>query len=218
MESESIVFVVDDDAAVRDALRELLEASGLHVATFASVEEFWAGYLPRRPACLLLDIRMPGVSGLDLQEQLKARGINLPIIVLTGHADVAMATRCLKAGAADLLEKPVDDRKLLASIHECLARDAECHRQERWKAELGDRLACLSARERQVLDLVLQGLPNKTIAMTLGIAQRTVEVHRAQVMKKMQANSLAELVRMVVVCETGRQVAEVVVGADAAQA
>jgi len=192
---ESTVFVVDDDDAVRDGLRMLLESAGLQAQSFRSPEEFIAGYRPDRAGCLVLDIRMPGMSGLELQQRLPALGIALPVIILTGHGDVPAAVQALKSGAVDFIEKPFDAELLLERIRGALARDAESRRREAGRARCGERLARLTPREREVMKLMVAGKANKVIATELGISERTVELHRSRVMRKMQARSLPELVR-----------------------
>jgi two-component system response regulator FixJ len=192
------VFIVDDDAAVRDALKFLLRSVGHPVEAFASALEFLDAYRDDRPGCLVLDIRMPGMSGLELQEKLVERRSILPIIFITGHGDVPMAVEAMQAGAMDFIQKPFRDQDLLDRINQALEKDAKN------RAALGElnlireRLASLTPREREVMDLVVHGKANKVIAGDLDLSQRTVEIHRARVMEKMQAASLAHLVRMVI--------------------
>ncbi len=195
---EPTVFVVDDDAAVRDSLAELIESVGLHLEAYDSAQAFLAAYDPLRPGCLVLDVRMPGMSGLDLQEELNRRQVLLPIIFITGHGDVPMAVQALKRGAAEFIQKPFRDQDLLERIEGALERDAG-HRKA-WTARefIVQRLDTLTARESEVLEKVVAGAPNKVIANELGISHRTVEIHRSKVMEKMQAGTLAELVGMVV--------------------
>lgn len=196
------VFVVDDDPAVRESLRLLLAESGLAVEVFASADEFLRAYRPGRRGCLLLDVRMPGMNGLDLQAHLRTRRIPVPVVIITGHADIPMAIKAMKAGAVDFIEKPFDDEKLLAGIRAALRRDDEdpSNVAERRKVLAG--LRQLTPREREVFDLVIEGLSNRQIADELGITQKTVEVHRAHVMRKMHAQTLANLVRMAMVAES----------------
>lgn len=195
--SEPTVFVVDDDADLCDSLRWLLESDGLRVETYTSAQSFLDAYTPDRPGVLLLDIRMPGMSGLELQQYLKERGFSIPIIILTGHGNVPMAVRAVQAGALDFLQKPVDDQVLLARISEAMRLDAQ-NRQERLEDEkVLRRLKSLTPRERNVLDLVVGGKSNKQIAGELCIADKTVEVHRKHLMKKMGVRSVVELVRAV---------------------
>jgi FixJ family two-component response regulator len=195
--TEPTVFVVDDDEAVRGGLQQLLQSIGLKVQTYGSADEFLANYLPEQSGCLVLDIRMPGMGGLDLQEQLAEQGIYLPIIFLTGHGDVPAAVRALKAGAMDFLEKPFNCQVLLDLVQQGIRRDAETRTRGAEESEITRRLAMLTAREREVLDMVIAGKANKVIAMDLDISERTVEFHRGKIMKKMQVRSLAELINMV---------------------
>jgi two-component system, LuxR family, response regulator FixJ len=196
METEPTVFVVDDDAPIRAGLQFLLESVGLRVETFESAEAFLAGYDPARPGCLILDVRMHGMDGLTLQNRLAASRIEIPIIIVTGHGDVSIAVRAMKSGAIDCLEKPVDDRVLLERIRDALARDDHRRRQRATELETEQRLASLTPRERQVLDLVLAGKPNKQIAAHLDVTTKTVEAHRHKMMQKMGAANLTTLVRV----------------------
>ena len=190
------VFVVDDDDAVRNSLKLLLKSAGLHAEVFGSAPEFLSKYEDAQPGCLVLDVRMPGMSGLELQEELNRRGAMLPVIFITGHGDVPMAVEALQHGAFDFLQKPFRDQELLDRVQRALARDAENRTRLRHTDRIRERLASLSPREREVLELVTQGKANKMVAGDLGVSQRTVEIHRAHVMQKMEAGSLAELVRM----------------------
>ncbi len=183
------VHIVDDDDAVRRSLRFLLEVAGLSVATYASGAELLRADLSRA-GCVLTDMRMPGTDGLQLQAQLAARGVRLPVILMTGHADVPLAVQALKAGAADFLEKPFKDGELLAAVQAALARDSDAVRA-------AERLAALTAREREVLDLLVAGKSSKEIAKALGTSPRTIDVHRARVFHKLEARSLPELVHLV---------------------
>jgi two-component system response regulator FixJ len=191
------VFVVDDDNAVRDALRFLLRSVGLAVETFASATEFLDAYRDDRPGCLVLDIRMPGMTGLELQDKLIERRSILPIIFITGHGDVPMAVEAMQAGAMDFIQKPFRDQDLLDRIHQAIDKDAKTRQSLGELAAIRTRLASLTPREREVMDLVVHGKANKVIAGDLDLSQRTVEIHRARVMEKMEASSLAHLVRMV---------------------
>jgi RNA polymerase sigma factor (sigma-70 family) len=192
----STVFIVDDEASVRDALRLFLDVSGFRVKTFASGEEFLAAIDPARPGCLVLDVRMPGMSGLEVQQELKRRGITLPIIVITGHGDVAMAVAALKAGGLNFLEKPIDHDMLIADIREALNRDQRA-REARIESEaIAERARRLTPRERSVMELAIEGHSNRAIAELLGISIRTVENYRAAVIQKMEAASTIHLVRM----------------------
>jgi len=192
----SRVFIVDDDEDVRDSLRLLLRSVGLEAETFASAQGFLAAFDPQRAGCLVLDIRMPGMSGLDLQKRLSELGATVPIIFITGHSDVPVAVRAMRSGAIDFLQKPFDDQELLDRIHQALALDARHRRALADRQPILDRLASLTPREREVMDLVVQGLANKNVASELGVSPRTIEIHRARVMAKMKASSLAHLVRM----------------------
>jgi FixJ family two-component response regulator len=195
MPPEPTVFVVDDDSAMRDSLRWLLESVGLTVRTYPTAADFLREYDPSLPGCLVLDIRMPGMSGLDLQAELARRGAGLPTIVVTGHAEVPMAVRAVKAGALDFIEKPFSDQLLLDRVRQALELDREDREVRRRRGEARSRFETLTTREREVLELVAAGKANKEIAAALGLSPKTVEVHRAHVMSKMAADSLAELVR-----------------------
>lgn len=193
--ADEIVFVVDDDADVRDSLCALLESAGVAAEAFASAQAFLDAHKPERAGCLIADIRMPDMDGLELQEELNRRNAGLPVIVVTGHADVPLAVRAMKAGAVDLIEKPFDDVLLLASVKRALAKATGAREQAAVTDAAKARIASLSARERQVLELLVAGQPNKIIAFELDISPRTVEIHRAHVMEKMEAKSLSDLVR-----------------------
>jgi FixJ family two-component response regulator len=199
MNSESTVFVVDDDQAMRHSLQWLIESVGLRVQTFGSAEEFLQIYYPGQAGCLLLDVRMPGMSGLDLQSYLARDQISLPVIIITGHGDVPMAVKAMQAGAMDFIEKPFKDDDLLASIRTALTADQKRRSERLKRAEIATRLAELTPREHEVMDMVTGGKSNKDIAATLGVSTKTVEAHRARVMDKMRADSLADLVRMVLI-------------------
>ena len=193
---EPTVFVVDDDRAMRDSLSWLLDSVGLRVRSYATAAEFLADHDPAQPGCLVLDVRMPGMSGLDLQAELARRGVELPTIVITGHAEVSMAVRAVKAGALDFIEKPFSDQLLLDRVRQALEIDLEVREVRRRREDARRRLATLTAREREVLNLVVAGKANKEIASELGVSPKTVEVHRAHVMSKMCVDSLAELIRI----------------------
>jgi two-component system response regulator FixJ len=193
--ADEIVFVVDDDADVRESLCALLESAGLAAEAHESARAFLAAYQPARSGCLIADIRMPDMDGLELQEELNRRSAGLPVIVVTGHADVPLAVRAMKAGAVDLIEKPYDDDRLLASVRRALAQALDARQQAAAAEVAKSRIASLSVRERQVLELLVAGEPNKIIAFQLEISPRTVEIHRAHVMEKMEARSLSDLVR-----------------------
>jgi FixJ family two-component response regulator len=196
LRAASVVYVVDDDEAVRDSLRWLLEANRYQVACFAGADEFLASYDTTRTACLILDVRMPGMSGLELQEQLVARGVNLPILFITGHGDVPMAVGTMKRGAVDFIEKPFNEADLRASVERMLAAaedEAQTRKREREREDL---LSRLTARERQVLECIVGGRLNKQIADDLGISIKTVEAHRANIMDKLNAGTVADLLRL----------------------
>jgi len=190
------VIVVDDDDAVRASLRLLLKSVGLEVQTFGSASEFLGSYNAQQPGCLVLDVRMPGLSGMELQEQLNLRGAIIPVIFVTGHGDVPMAVEAMQHGAFDFLQKPFRDQDLLDRIQRALVRDRENRVQLLQKDQIRTRLESLTPREREVLQLMTRGRPNKLMAADLGLSQRTIEIHRARVMEKMHASSLAQLVRM----------------------
>jgi FixJ family two-component response regulator len=193
----AVVFVVDDDRSMRESLLMLLRSVNLQAQAFASPQEFLAVPRPDAPGCLILDVRMPGSSGLDLQQQLVNAHIEIPIIFLSGHADVRVSVRAMKAGAVEFLTKPVGDQELLDAVHQALARSRASRASRAERAALQDRYKSLTLREREVLHLVASGLLNKQIAGELGISLVTVKLHRGHVMQKMGAGSLAELVKMV---------------------
>lgn len=195
--SKPTVFVVDDDPGVLDSLALLLRSVGLEAATYASANEFLSDYDPEKPGCLVLDVRMPGMSGLQLQERLEARGSTLPIIFLTAHGDVPMAVKAVKAGAADFVQKPFRDQEFIDKIQQALEENKRLRKEAGQHDEILARMAMLTPREKEVMDLVVDGKANKVIAHQLDLSQRTVEIHRARVMEKMGAGSVAELVRMV---------------------
>ena len=199
MSKQATVFVVDDDQAMRNSLKWLIESVGLTVRTYASADDFIKDYYPGRAGCLLLDVRMPGMSGLELQEQFLEQQIKIPIIIITGHGDVPMAVRAMKAGAVDFIEKPFNDELLLESIRNALIRDVGQRTAQSARADIATRLVHLTPREHEVMEMVTSGRANKDIAKTLGVSSKTVEAHRARVMEKMQASSLAELVKMAIV-------------------
>jgi RNA polymerase sigma factor (sigma-70 family) len=196
-EPESIVFVVDDDPSVRCAIERLIGTVGLQVQLFGSAQEFLASKLPNLPSCLVLDVRLPGSSGLALQRQLVEANVQIPIIFITAHGDVPMTVRAMKAGAVEFLTKPFHDQDLLDAIHLGLERDRGRRQQEAGLAALRERFESLSPREREVVSMVVSGMLNKQIAAQIGTAENTVKVHRSRAMEKMQANSLADLVKMI---------------------
>jgi len=195
-EPESMVFIVDDDEAMRDALDTLIRSVGMKTVLHASADEFLASYDPEQPGCLVLDVRMPGMSGLELQDRLVEEGVDLPVIIITGHGDVPMAVRAMRAGALDFLEKPFREQDLLHRIHQAIERDAKIRRERAAKADIVARLASLTSREREVMERVVAGKHNKAIASELGVSHKTVEFHRVKIMEKMKADSVAALVRM----------------------
>lgn len=194
--SSQTVFIVDDDPAIRIGMQALMESVNIQHEVFASADEFLKREEDHRAGCLVLDIRMPGLGGLELQDELIDRGNTLPIIFITGHGDVPMAVDAMQKGAVDFIQKPFRDQELLDRIRQALLADKERRQEREHQAEVENRLEKLTNREREVFDLVVTGKPNKVIAYELDVSQRTVEIHRARVMEKMQARSLADLVRM----------------------
>lgn len=191
------VFIVDDDAAVRDSLAMLLELKGFHTRTYATAEDFLERYRAEWAGCLVLDLRMTGMSGLELQTELARRGVRLPVIIVTAHGDVPTARAAFKAGAVDFIEKPVDDEALIAAIAGAMDRDARERREAALRVSVAERLERLTPREREVLDLVADGRHNREIAALLSISPRTVEVYKARLMEKLQVQRVPELVRLV---------------------
>jgi len=196
MTKKPVIMVVDDDSGVRNAMRILLKSVGLESVLYASAQEFLAAYQPTQPGCLVLDIRMPGMSGLELQQELNLRGAVIPVIFMTGHGDVPMAVEAMQHGAFDFLQKPFRDQDLLDRIQKALVKDSQLRAALGEHSRIRTHLESLTAREREVLDLMTQGKQNKAIAQDLGVSPRTIEIHRSRVMEKMNAQSVAELVRM----------------------
>lgn len=196
-QTKPTVFVVDDDPSVLDSLHFLLKSVGTDAETYSSASEFLEAYDPDKPGCLVLDVRMPGMSGLELQEELVARGSVLPIIFLTAHADVPMGVTAVKGGAANFVQKPFRDQELIEKIQHAIEEDARLREELADHTQIAARIASLTPREREIMALVVEGKANKTIENELGLSQRTVEIHRARVMEKMQAGSAAQLVQMV---------------------
>ena len=204
-EDKAIVFIVDDDASVRDSLRWLIESVQLQVQCFATAQEFLQGYQSQQTGCIVLDVRMPGLSGLDLQEELRQQGFVVPVIIITGHADVPMAVRAFKSGVFDFIEKPFNDQHLIDRIHQAIDKSrSQKVNIQRWQ-DARDRLQKLSSREVQVLDCIVSGSSNKTMARELDISVKTIETHRANLMSKMQAGSVSELVRVALLAERGKE-------------
>jgi FixJ family two-component response regulator len=195
-EADPIVFVVDDDPLIRDGLRSLIKSVGLHVETFGSSREFMQRRPSDAPGCLVLDVRLPGLSGLDLQRELTESNFQIPIIFMTGHGDIPMSVRAMKNGAQEFLTKPVRGQDLLDAVQQAIARDRAARRERAKMADLRTRFDSLTPREKEVMDLIVAGLLNKQIAGELNIEEVTIKTHRAHIMQKTQAESLAHLVRM----------------------
>jgi len=191
-----VVFVVDDDASMRDAISRLLNAVGLTVQTFTSAREFLNRRLPDVPGCVVLDVRLPGLSGLDLQREMVEKGIHIPVVFITGHGDIPMSVQAMKAGAVEFLTKPFRDQDLLDAVRSGILLDRKEREERAELAELRDCVRQLTQREQEVMSLVVSGLLNKQIALQLGTSEKTIKIHRSQVMRKMRAHSLAHLVRI----------------------
>lgn len=200
--SETTVFIIDDDEEVRSAMVLLMESVGLSAKAFISATEFLKEFDPKIPGCIVTDVRMPGMSGLDMQKKLNEIGAHPQIIIITGHGDIPMAVDAMREGALDFIEKPFNDQRLLDSVHRAIEKDAAERGIAMRLAEIQDRVASLTRREKEVMELITQGKRNKIIADELCVSQSTVEAHRAKVMEKMQADSLSELMRMVLSLET----------------
>lgn len=196
MQPEQIVYVIDDDEAVRQSLEFLLKTSGITVLGFESAKVFLEKLPHIKSGCIITDVRMPEITGIDLLRRIRDSGVDIPVIVITGHGDVSLAVEAMKVGAVDFLEKPFDDETLLSSVRSALRKGADTARHKAEVSEINERLTALSNRERQVLEGLVAGKANKVIAFDLGISARTVEIYRANVMTKMSANSLSDLVRM----------------------
>lgn len=200
--AKATVFVIDDDQAMRNSLKWLIESVGVGVESFASADEFLAQHQPGRTGCLVLDVRMPGMSGLELLEHLAQRNMHIPAVIITGHGDVPMAVRAMKSGAIDFIEKPFNDEALLDAIRRAIAYEEQQRNSHSEHLQVQERMSHLTPREYEVMTMVTDGRSNKEIANTLGVSAKTIEAHRARVMEKMQAGSLAELVRMALAVES----------------
>ena len=195
MQNETVVHIIDDDDAVRDALHMLLTSENITAQAYASAEEFLDQEEISQPGCLLLDIRMPGMSGLQLLDHIKEKDMSLPVVLITGHGDVSMAVQAMKDGATDFIEKPFNNERLIKTIKKCIDECEDINSKSEYKQEMLNKLATLTKREHEIMNLLVEGKKNKTIAQELGISPRTVELHRAKVMDKLQANSLSDIVR-----------------------
>ncbi len=203
MRPDSTVFVVDDDPGFRQSLIRLMEAVEQPVRAFGSAAEFLEAYDPANAGCLVLDVRMPGMSGTELQKKLRADGVTIPIIIITGHGDVPMAVETMQRGAIDFIEKPIHPQVLIDRIHQALAEDCECRRAKAERDAIAARLAQFTPREREVVDLAVTGMTNKGIAAQLGVSPQAIDSHRVKAMKKMGANSVPELVKLMLTVDAG---------------
>ena len=197
MSTEPIVFIVDDDESVRESLSMLVETIELKAKTFASAQEFLQSYQPHEPGCLVLDVRMPGISGLELQAKLAADNCKIPVILVTGHGDIPMAVDAMKTGAVSFIEKPFRDQDLIDTIQEAIEKDAKERVLLNKRSKIEGKIETLTSRERQIMDRMVDGMPNKKIAYELEISQKTVDFHRANIYKKMNVNTTVELLRMI---------------------
>jgi FixJ family two-component response regulator len=204
-EESPIVYVVDDDPSVRRSLARLIRSEGFRVETFARAQDFLDQKEGTDPSCLVLDVNLPGRSGLDLQRELSLRGYSMPIVFITGYGTIPMSVQAMRGGAAEFLEKPVNDQVLLKAIHQAVEKDRQMKRQYIERKEIQQRLASLTPREGEVLPLVVSGMLNKQVALRLGTTEKTIKVHRARIMEKMRADSLADLVRLAQIAGVGFQ-------------
>lgn len=199
--SNHLVYIVDDDQAIRSAISLLLKAEGINSCEFASADEFLRDFKPHDQCCLVADVRMPGMSGLELQQELNRRHISLPMIIITGHGDISMAVKAMKAGATDFIEKPFRNQALLDRIRDCLAKSAQLQREQKQRNEATKKLALLTKREREIMTHLVAGKLNKQIGAELNISTRTVEAHRAKLMEKLQAKSVSDIVQIAIAGE-----------------
>ena len=217
MQRVPTVYIVDDDEAIRDSMQLLMKSAGLHAETYASAQAFLEAYDPARPGCLVVDVRMPGMSGLELQEHLNRRKFSLPVMVITGHGDIAMAVRAMKAGAVDFIEKPFDSTQLLERVKQYLDTHVSEREDEERRAEMVSRLDLLTPREQQVMNGLVAGKINKVIAADLGISCRTVEAHRANLMDKLGVRSLSDVIRIALAAESPQAAATTEAGTGGAR-
>lgn len=201
MANKPKVYIVDDDPAVRQSTRVLLEVVGLETAEYGTAQAFLDAYNPEQRGCLVLDVRMPGMSGMELQQRLSEQGIDIPVIIITGHGEVAMAVQAIKCGAVDFFTKPFSPQELLQRVQQAIAEDEKKCQERAWKREIHARLDGLTARQREVMEAVLTGKNNRTIADDLGVTTKAIEAHRKKLMAKMEASSMAELARFAMACD-----------------